>query len=379
MKRFNKILAVVLVLSVFASFFAVTASAVEIDTTKVGYKFTFKDTDGNVINSAKAGDIVDLYLSMQTYAYAKAAQIKFYYDTNILTQIRQNATKTGQSLSASNCRQLLGDFADKTTFVEDEDDPFWQYEDENVGNGGYYLYGASTWTANPKANAPTGWTDEEKAKYQPVLFSYVANVADSTLLIHTNGEFLDVVRFRFYVNSDTQITRDVFGCVEQKAETFIEVNNLDVPISTVACKRTVIVPTISWGEPAAKKVYHVANQVQKNAEDASLINIGVKGGFKASDIAIAFNDAGTSTNVKNVGAKVTINGVTQTGTERFVYDVNGDGSEYQFRAVINGVDPSNASEIKVVLYVEMTDGTTHEANEVTISTSDIAALAAKVQ
>lgn len=377
MKRFSKILAVVLVISLFASIFAVTASAISNDTTKAAYQIAFKDESGNVISSAKSGDVVDMYVSVKTYAYATALQLQFSYPKDALTHTRSNVT-TVKSVTAKNGFALLGNFAN-TDPIEDEDDPIWQYEDENVGNGYYKHWGAGEFIGTPHNTTqyPSTWTDEQKEKYNLINLMYTTDPTDSVLLINTDGEFAEFVRIRFIAQKDVTLDGTDFT-----APICFVGYNTDGDVLLANCQKTNATKcfaSLEFAKAAAKKVYHVANQVQKNADDASLINIGVKGGFKASDIAIAFNDAGTSTNVKNVGAKVTINDVTQTGTERFVYDVNGDGSEYQFRAVINGVDPSNASEIKVVLYVEMTDGTTHEANEVTISTSDIAALAAKVQ
>lgn len=373
MKRFSKILAVVLVISLIASLFAVTVSAVNMD--KASFQIAFKDKNGNPISSAKSGEIVDLYVSMKTYddSYAENFQMVLAIDKTALAQTRNNSTAV-QKPSAKNCFELIGMFADDSEVV-DENDPIWQYEDENVGNGYYKPWGAGEFIATPNITPPE-WTDEEKANCIGLNFSYTSDSSDSVLLINTKGQFVEIVRFRFIAQKDTVLDETIMHATKAFISIAPEEGVWLANTQTVNAKKAKET-TVEFAKVAAAKVYHVANQVQKNSVDG-LVNIGVKGGFKSSDIAIAFNDAGTSTNVKNVGATVTINGVAQTGSERFVYDVNGDGSEYQFRAVINGVDPSNATDIKVVLYVEMTDGTVYNANEVTVTASEIDTLAAKV-
>lgn len=126
-------------------------------------------------------------------------------------------------------------------------------------------------------------------------------------------------------------------------------------------------------------VYHVKNQIQWADQAANTVNLGIVAGFNVADIAIAFDDAGTSTNVASVGATVTINGETQTLTERFVYATS-DNSAYYFRTVIAGVTADYSGDIVVTPFVVMNDAdsTTHYADAITITAADLATYVAKL-
>lgn len=102
--------------------------------------------------------------------------------------------------------------------------------------------------------------------------------------------------------------------------------------------------------------------------------LGIVGKFKTSDIDIAFNDAGTSTNVTAVGVDVTAGDFTKTETTRFVYD-NGDGT-YSYRAVITNIpaDVSAEDEITVTFFA-MVGGEKVEGETVTINLADALAAA----
>lgn len=119
----------------------------------------------------------------------------------------------------------------------------------------------------------------------------------------------------------------------------------------------------------AEKVYHVQNQYRPNGD---AYDLGIKFGFKTSDIGIAFNEKGTATNVTAVGADIYVNGVKvdKEFTSRFVYDVNGDDSEYQYRVIIEGLAKDDTTEYTVKPYVVF-DGTPIYGEEVTVSAAAI--------
>lgn len=100
-------------------------------------------------------------------------------------------------------------------------------------------------------------------------------------------------------------------------------------------------------------IYHVKNQIQWANAEKDTVNLGVVAGFDVEDIAIEFYNgedggkAGQSKNVDKVGAVVTINGVTATNFEKYVYSAN-DGASYYFRAVIAGIPADYAGEDIVV-------------------------------
>jgi len=130
---------------------------------------------------------------------------------------------------------------------------------------------------------------------------------------------------------------------------------------------------------AGPVVYHVKNQIQWADKDAGTVNLGVVAGFDVEDIAIAFNEAGTSTNVAKVGATVEINNGSDTKEERFVYAAN-NGDSYYFRTVINGVDKNYDGDIVVTPFVVMNDAdeTTYYADAITITADDLATYVAKL-
>ncbi len=378
MKRFNKILAVVLVISMLASFMSVSVFAVDLE--NASYRLSIRDIDGKVISSASAGDVVDLVISIKTNGYTPTFTINFCYDYTLLTQTRQSYTTTASTISATNCRELLGNFADKTE-ITDEDDPIWQLESEEIGNGYYLLWGAGTSTATTHKDTmyPSTWGDTEKAQYKCVNYNYTTDPGDSVLVPDTKGEYWDVVRFRFIANVDTVLDDSVIFVNPDAAKTFIAMDPDDIPLSNLQTTPVVKVSnlTIEYEAPAANLVYHVKNQVQWNDQAANSINIGVVAGFDSADIPIVFDDDNVSTNVTAVGADFAINDVAQAGkTTTRVYMVN-SGEKYYFRIVLGNISTTTEDTYTVTPYV-VYDGQPYYAEAVTITPDDVATLAAKL-
>ena len=130
---------------------------------------------------------------------------------------------------------------------------------------------------------------------------------------------------------------------------------------------------------ASKEVYHVKNQIQWADKAAGTVNLGVVAGFDLEDINIAFNEAGTSTNVASVGATVVIGDKNDTKTERFVYSAN-NGASYYFRVVIAGVAKDYTGTITVTPFVTMNDAesTTYYADAVTIDAAELATMVGRL-
>lgn len=130
---------------------------------------------------------------------------------------------------------------------------------------------------------------------------------------------------------------------------------------------------------AEKEVYHVKNQIQWADKAAGTVNLGVVAGFDLEDINIAFNEAGTSTNVASVGATVVIGDKNDTKTERFVYSAN-NGASYYFRVVIAGVAKDYTGTITVTPFVTMNDAesTTYYADAVTIDAAGLATMVGRL-
>ena len=67
MKRFNKILALVLAMTLMFGAVSICASAA--DTTNAGFKVRFVDNDGNAITSVAAGSTANVIVSIKTNGY----------------------------------------------------------------------------------------------------------------------------------------------------------------------------------------------------------------------------------------------------------------------------------------------------------------------
>ena len=133
--------------------------------------------------------------------------------------------------------------------------------------------------------------------------------------------------------------------------------------------------TITVGE-AAKPITFVKTQAQWVDGDNTQPNwnLGIVGTFNSSDIAIAFNEAGTSENVSEVGVTVDSGSYSATETTRFVYD-NGDGT-YSYRAVIKNIpyDVAAGTEITVTFFA-MVEGAKVVGETKTIDLAEAFALA----
>ena len=119
----------------------------------------------------------------------------------------------------------------------------------------------------------------------------------------------------------------------------------------------------------AYDLFHVQNQYRPNGDN---YDIGVKFGFKAEDIAIAFNEKGTSTNVTAVGADIYVGEDKVDGVfeSQYVYDINGDESEFHYRVIIEGLAKADDTKYTIKPYVVI-DGNKVLGEEVTVSAAAI--------
>ena len=331
--------------------------------TDAAFKFAFKDSAGNAISSVKAGDVVDLYVSIKTEGYSPVFQIVFCYDYTLLTHIRQNGTAV-QSITANNCRELLGDFADKTTQIEDDTDPIWQFENEEIGNGYYKLWGAGTSTATPHKDTmyPSTWGDTEKAQYKCISFGYMTDTADSVLTVNTNGEFYEMVRFRFLALADTKLDSDVVFNNPDAAKSYIAIDPDDAPISCAQYNSAVKVSNLTYEYDVAPSVVvsHVKQQSKWNGGkvDAANYLFGFVGQVSGLELTTTTNETTGRAMVNEISAitaTATYNGGTAVADVVTVWAVEGG---YQFRAQFAGFQPTDAKEVSVVFAITMSDGTT---------------------
>lgn len=372
MKKFNKFIAVLIVISLLSSF-AVFASA-EYPTGDFQMRYT--DTTGKQITSAKTGDVIDVYISINTAGrYVNAFQADIMYDIAKVTQIRQNGTSIPKSINANNCKELLGDMADTSTKITDENDPWVQYDIENDEWGGYYLIGKGTFTATPHTDNlyPKTWDNAKKAAYKCCRFSYITVYTTPVIGVYTDNEYMDFVRFRFYANEDIEtLDASVIGWCEGAA---VEMNTEpdNIGLSVYMGGYELMPSTTSYAEVAVVKspVYWVKNQIQWNNKEEQSVNLGIVAGFDVKDIAIDFGDDNIADNVTAVGAKYYLDGFLQKDlTTTRVYKAKG-GEAYYFRIVLGNISTTTTNTYKIVPYV-VYNGTPVDGPEVEITPADVA-------
>jgi len=93
-----------------------------------------------------------------------------------------------------------------------------------------------------------------------------------------------------------------------------------------------------------------ATRIRPNADNAANVDLGFTGSFLTAGIPIAFT-GGRATNVSAVGVELTINGVTNTYEDNFVY-LNANSNGYLFRVALTGIsDTEYDTPIKARMFV----------------------------
>ncbi|OQA49059.1 MAG: hypothetical protein BWY46_00985 [Firmicutes bacterium ADurb.Bin300] len=96
--------------------------------------------------------------------------------------------------------------------------------------------------------------------------------------------------------------------------------------------------------------FATATKIRRNAGNSALVDLGFTGSFLNAGIPIAFT-GGRSTNVTAVGVELTINGVTNTYEDNFVY-LNANSNGYLFRVALTGIpDTEYDTPIKARMFV----------------------------
>lgn len=229
-------------------------------------------------------------------------------------------------------------------------------------------------TANMGNTVANSFNDNDKAKYNSGLlvvqtYNGTSNTKDTGFTVDVDCEI-----FSIKFTALKEITADsVIGVVEgMYSKNNFRVNKFDADSTTKYATYDAANVDFTQGLAVpASPVYKVGNaQYRPNGANYDL---GVKFGFKTANIGIEFNEKGTSTNIASVGATLKVNGVAMDKPveSRFVYDVNGDNSEYQFRVVIEGVAADSTDKYEIATFVKYTNGTVRYADVVTINAADV--------
>ena len=386
MKRFNKILALVLAMSMIFSVVSVCASAA--NTTDAGFKVRFVDNDGNAITSVSAGQTVNVIVSIKTDGYSPIFAFLAFYDYTALTHIRQNGTAV-QNITANNCRELYGRFKNTGTYTDDPD--LLDYENNEVGNGYVNDWGfTGNVTVTPHKDLMwdgIGFTDAQKAKYKGINFGYLVPVTDSNSTVNTKGEWYDMVRFRFYAIADiASLGEDTFFLLDNNTKTYITIDPDDQPLrnlqSSTPIKASNLEVIIAGGTtPPPAATVSVENiektQVQWQNKDEGKLRIAFRGNIKNYTLNLADGSETEIADIAEMGVvysksntNPTVGGENCTAAPAWtIYDFTTGG--YFFRAVVGNYPYDNADTLYANAYI-IIDGQTITASNGATSTSGAA-------
>ncbi len=376
MKRLNKVLALVLAMTMMFGVVSVCASAA--DTVNAAYRVEFVDNDGNAITEVKAGSTANVIVSIKTNGYSPVFAFLAIYDSTSLTHIRKNGTEV-QSLKPTNCAEVLGRFANTST-VENPSQDLIDHEDDEIGDGTIYDWGYSEPTITPHTDAmyPADFTDAQKAQYKCINFGYLSNSGKTSLTVNTAGEFVRMVRFRFLANVDTELNNNVFYFNADDTKTYITIDPDDEPFANLQSSKAVSVSnlTFEYAGGSATPSYTVNTldaQVQWADKEAGLMNLGFRGQFVGFDVEA---DKGTTvgpnggtnlkedTQLKEVGIILTKG--TGSGTKYPVHTVyNFKDGGYFYRLVVGNVSYTGTEEFSAKAYVVIGSKTFEASNTIT--------------
>ena len=384
MKRFNKILALVLAMTMMFGAVSIFASAA--DTTNASYKISFVDNDGNAITSVTAGQTANVIVSIKTNGYAPIFAFRALYDYTALTHIKQNGT-TAETPNNNTCRELLGRFSNRGEW---EDAPQWllDHEMDNAGAGYVNDWGAAKPTATPHKDVlyPADFTDAQKAQYKCIDFGYMADVQDSNLTVNTEGEFIDMIRFRFLAVKDTQLDSSVFYFMDDITRTYIMIDVDDEPLRNCQTSTPVKVSNLTVeyeggvtpppaGDPIT--VENISTQVQWQSKDEGLMRVAFRGNIKNYTLNLVDGSDKEIADIAEMGVvysklntNPTVGGADCTAAPAWtIYDFTTGG--YFFRAVVGNYPYDNAETLYANAYI-IIDGQTITASNGATSTSGAA-------
>ena len=360
-------------------------------------KYRFTDLEGKQITSAKAGDIVDMVIAINTSVYCLNIQATFKYDYQALTLVKQShkATETVADATPGNCVKWLGDFGSKTEIeLTEADGELYEIEqNEGPGEGICYRYGVGSRQANPNAETfyPKSWTEAQKAKYRIATVMFSSSVTDWQLLVNTKGEDYDMARMRFVVKKDTPLDSSVLSYDDAFAAiTYISYSESNTPfgalVSGSAVKTNLTVETLggsgSGSTPAPQMtIVNASTQVQWQDKATGKLRLGFRGNVQnlvpdfvegsTKDITnikcmgIVYSTTVKNPTVKNEVKSSTVNGETVYYCEasdnctnvptRTLYDFTSGG--YFFRSVVGGVGKDDATVFYANAYMVLPDDT----------------------
>lgn len=209
-----------------------------------------------------------------------------------------------------------------------------------------------------KAAAPVkAFTDADKAKYDTAVQCGTKQDGTQTTYTAKTGfaipEGEDYITLTFTVKKE--LTADAaIGVVEGSIakQTVVKYHeNGKTTLTAYAAANYDLSEAVSFAK-AGYKVFDGAVKIRKNAADNTKYDLGFTGSFE--DFDPKFDENGTSASIKSVGCEVTINGVTNTYTDRYVYEGTTYG-KYAFRVAVGAFGPLDTTEVSIRMFVELNE------------------------
>ncbi len=376
MKNVKKVLALMLAITMMFGVVSICASAA--NTTTASFKITYKDANGEVIDSAKAGDTIDVFIAIKTDGYAPNFYIQSFYDVTLLTQVSTSSA----AFDKNTAYEAQGRFTQ--TGVVDA---------ANGGNGEALDWGTGTFNSalHNKRMYPKTWTDAEKAQYQGFVVGWKAPAsAGSIVTVNTQNQFEDFAKLRFTVIADTALNDSTFKF--EKSMTYVNIDPDDVavnieqtssPVKVTGDSLNIEYASAGGSTPAPQMtIVNASTQVQWQDEAAGKIRLGFRGNVQnlvpdfvegsTKDITnikcmgIVYSTAVENPTVKNeVKSSTTEDGKTVYYCEASdnctnvptytLYDFTSGG--YFFRAVVGSVDKASETKFYANAYIVLPDDT----------------------
>lgn len=367
MKNVKKVLALMLAITMMFGVVSICASAA--NTTTASFKITYKDANGEVIDSAKAGDTIDVFIAIKTDGYAPNFYIQSFYDVTLLTQVSTSSA----AFDKNTAYEAQGRFTQ--TGVVDA---------ANGGNGEALDWGAGTFNSalHNKRMYPKTWTDAEKAQYQGFVVGWKAPAsAGSIVTVNTQNQFEDFAKLRFTVIADTALNDSTFKF--EKSMTYVNIDPDDVavnieqtssPVKVTGDSLNIEYASAGGSTPAATvKVNTLDAQVQWADKEKGLLNIGFRGQIAEGYDHTKDLAGGTGPNgglqlntLSEVGFILTSerDGVTNTPYPAYtIYNFKDGG--YFYRLVVGNVPYTSDEDFSVQAYVVIGGKTYSASNTIT--------------
>lgn len=334
-----------------------------------GVSFTFKDANGNnVITSAEKGDMVRLYININTGdKKASALQLTFFYDASVFTVYRSTTAALGTG-NGTLAVKYAGKFADKTEYDIFENDDY--VNEDTIGTEVYYecsKYGTRQYSF--AANEPDSWDDAKKAQYNVVKLIHGLSTADNVLFINTNGAYEEFAYVLLKVSEDTELTSAVVGIddtIDSTLNYFEAPQDQSYNFAASAINNGVRGSAVyAVGSTATLDIGVVAQPTVEFAgtmgqmKDWNTLTGPFNGGLvgRISNLPLTFPN-GVCAEISHI--YVTIK-TSEGETTRETYTVYPqDGGTYLFRGVVAGMDITSEDTFQYKFTVELTTGGTLE-------------------